>query len=170
MKNKVKKIKSKFYLYLVNNFFKGTHFWKIKRILLNECDDIQIGSNTKVVGPLYKPTMSKIIIGENCWIGRELCLEGNGTVIIGDNCDIAPCVSFLTGSHLIGDKRRRAGNGFNGKIEIGSGSWIGSRAIFLPESIVNSGTVVGAGSVVTKELEANCIYAGSPAKIIKKLD
>ena len=167
---KIKKIKSKFYLYLVNHIFKGTHFWKIKRVLLNKCDDIQIGLNTKVVGPLYKPTMSGLKIGENCWIGKEFCIEGNGTVIIGDNCDIAPCVVFLTGSHKIGNKTRRAGAGFNGIIKINDGPWIGSRTILLPGSIVKKGTIVGAGSIVTKELDENCVYVGTPVRVVKRLD
>ena len=65
---------------------------------------------------------------------------------------------------------RRAGVGFNGIIRIDNGSWIGSRTILLPRSIVKKGTIVGAGSIVTKELDENCIYVGAPAKAIKKLD
>lgn len=47
---------------------------------------------------------------------------------------------------------------------------MGSRAILLPNIIVNYSTVVGAGSTVTKNLEKNCIYGGSPAKLIKRLE
>lgn len=170
MKNKLNKIKSSFFLWLVNHLFKGTHFWKIKRVLLNNCNSIQIGKDTKIVGPIYKPAFSTLKIGDNCWIGRDFFLEGNGTVIIEDNCDIAPCVTFLTGSHIVGDYIRRAGNGFNGKIIVKSGSWLGSRVILLPNIIVNYSTIVGTGSVVTKNLEKNCIYGGSPAKLIKRLE
>ena len=71
---------------------------------------------------------------------------------------------------MVGDYIRRAGTGFNGKIIVKSGSWLGSRAILLPNIIVNYSTVVGAGSIVTKNLEKNCIYGGSPAKLIKRLE
>lgn len=170
MKNKLSKIKNIFFLYIVNHFFQGTHFFKIKRILLNKCNYVEIGKGTKIVGPIHKPAFSTLKIGDNCWINRDFFLEGNGTVIIEDNCDIAPCVTFLTGSHLVGDYIRRAGTGFNGKIIVKSGSWLGSRAILLPNIIVNHSTVVGAGSIVTKNLEKNCIYGGSPAKLIKRLE
>ena len=62
----------------------------------------EIGEGTKIVGPIY--CTGKIIIGKDCWIGKNLIINGNGSVRIGDNCDVAPEVSFQTGGHEIGSR------------------------------------------------------------------
>lgn len=104
----LKGIKRKIVLFLVNKIFVGTRYFEIKRILLNSID-YKIGNNTKIVGPIE--CTGNLIIGKNCWIGKNLKVNGNGTVIIGNNCDIAPEVTFQTGSHKIGNANRRAGEG-----------------------------------------------------------
>lgn len=68
-----------------------------------------IGNGTKIVGPVY--CTGNLIIGENCWVGENLLVNGNGTVKIGENCDLAPEVAFQTGGHEIGSSERRAGKG-----------------------------------------------------------
>ena len=78
-------------LFIINNFLSCTRFFKIKRFLLSLAK-IEIGKNTKVVGPLNFGNKIDITIGDNCWIGKNLSLDGNGEVIIGDNVDIAPQV------------------------------------------------------------------------------
>ena len=168
--NLLRKIKKSFIIKFVNCFLKGTHFYKIKRHLLNRCSGIVIGKDTKIVGPILLPALSEVKIGANCWVGHHFSIEGNGNVVIGNNCDFAPHVTMVTGSHEIGDSNRRAGKGFNGRIEIGDGSWIGTRTIILPNIIVGSGIVIGAGSLVTKLLQPNKVYGGCPAKEIKNLD
>lgn len=167
--NIFKKIKKKLILSFVNTFCKGTHAWKIKQYLLNCCEGIEVGKNTKVVSPIMIPWYSTLKIGNDCWIGRNFTLEGNGDVVIGDNCDLAPCVTCVTGSHKIGNATRRAGEGFNAKVSVGNGTWIGTRSVLLPDVSVGNGVVVGACSVVTKDLEDNAIYVGSPAKKIREL-
>lgn len=109
-------------------------------------------------------------IGDDTWIGHDFYLEGNGFVSIGSNCDIAPWVSCYTGSHEIGSRERRAGQGTNRNISIGSGCWIGGSVKILPNTIVEDGVVVAAGAVVKGFIESDCLIGGVPAKIIKKLD
>lgn len=167
--NVLKKIKKICVLAIVNTVCAGTHFYGIKRKLLNSCDGIAIGSNTKIVTPIHIPWWSILHIGDDCWIGRDFTLEGNGEVYIGDRCDLAPNVTCATGSHAIGGENRRAGEGFNGIIRIGNGSWVGTRALLLPNTAVGNSCVVGAASVVTKDLESNCVYAGSPARRMRNL-
>lgn len=57
----------------------------------------RIGKGSKVVGPIE--CLGQFECGENCWIGKNLKINGNGTVKIGNNCDIAPEVTFQTGGH-----------------------------------------------------------------------
>ena len=167
--NGIKKIKKGILITIVNKFLSGTRFFTIKRVLLNQCEGIQIGQGTKVVAPIYIPIQSIFHIGEECWIGRDMTLDRNGEVYIGDNCDLGPEVSFITGSHTIGNADRRAGKGFNGIIRIASGVWLGAKTVILPNIDIGKGTVVGAAAVVTKTLQDNGIYAGSPAKRIRDL-
>lgn len=105
---KLKTIKKRIVIYLVNHTLAGTRFFSEKRNLLRSIG-YEIGENTKIVGPIYNT--GTLHIGANCWIGCNLTVHGNGTVTIGDNCDIAPDVTFLTGGHQMGNHSRRAGKG-----------------------------------------------------------
>lgn len=107
-------------LFGVNKIYAGTnhkHF-EIKRRLLNSIG-FEIGSGTKVVGPIE--CTGKLKVGNNCWIGKNLKVNGNGSVVIGSNCDIAPEVTFQTGGHEIGDATRRAGKGIVCSQHVGNG-------------------------------------------------
>src|SRR4051794_5541777 len=97
-------------LFIINNFLSYTRFFELKRKLLLSAN-IEVGKGTKVVGPLYFGNSIKVKIGKECWVGKELSLDGDGEVIIGDNVDIAPHVTINTGGHEIGTTERRAGEG-----------------------------------------------------------
>jgi len=161
-------IKKRVALFLVNILFCGTkpYFWNIKRNLLNWAG-YSIGENTKIVGPLR--IFCNLKIGDNCWVGTDFTVHGNGTVIIGNSCDIAPDVIFLTGSHKIGDSRRRAGEGLNYEIKKGDGVWIGARSTILGNIEIGSGCIIGACSLVNKSFSDNKMIAGIPAQVIKEL-
>ncbi|MDK0557893.1 acyltransferase [Clostridium perfringens] len=163
--NKIKRIIG---LFFINNIFKGTRFWRIKRILL-KFSGIEVGRNTKVVAPISIGTVANICIGDDCWIGTDLKIYGNGSVFIDNNCDIAPNVTFITGSHLIGDRNRRAGKGLEYSITLKKGCWIGAKATLMGNIKINEGVVIGACSLVNKNIESNIVVAGNPAKLIRKL-
>lgn len=168
--NIYKKSKKSFLLFVINTILKGTHFFKIKRVLLNQCEGVLIGENAKVVAPIYMPVYSELEVGDDSWIGKNFSLEGTGKVIIGNYCDLGPGVTCVTGTHKIGKKDRRAGEGYNGTVRIGDGTWIGTKSILLVNNTVGEGCVVGAASIITKDIEANGVYAGCPAKLIRRLE
>lgn len=168
--NVLKKIKKCIVLGVVNNIFRGTHFFEIKRCLLNNCDGIEIEKNVKIVTPMYISTLSFLRIGENSWVGRNFSFEGNGSVEIGANCDLGPSITCITGSHKIGNMNRRAGEGYNSNISIGNGVWIGAKTTLLPGVSVADGCVIGADSNVTKNTTKNGIYVGNPAMRIRDLE
>ena len=161
-------IRNKLVLFLVNKIFKGTstRSFKIKRKLLN-WRGYQIGEGTKVVGPIE--CYGNLTIGKNCWIGKNFKVNGNGTVIIGDNCDIAPEVTFQTGGHLIGTEERRAGEGIICSQSVGSGTWIGGRATIVNNTSIGKSCVVAGCACVTKDVPDNSLVGGVPAKIIRSL-
>ena len=161
--NGIKRITS---LFLVNHFFRGTKYFKIKRKLLN-LGGFQVGEGTKVVGPIE--CTGHLIVGKDCWIGKNLKVNGNGTVTIGDNCDIAPEVTFQTGGHLIGDETRRAGEGVIFNQSVGSGTWIGGRSTILNGTNIGKSCMIAGCACVIKDIPDNSLAGGVPAKIIRNL-
>lgn len=155
-------------MFLVNKVFVGTRpcFYEIKRKLLNSIGHT-IGEGTRIVGPFE--SYSSIEIGKECFIGKNFKVNGNGKVIIGDRCDIAPEVTFQTGGHEIGDKNRRAGKGRNFCQKIGSGTWIGGRSTICNEVEIGSGCVIAGCACVIKSIPDNVLVGGVPAKIICEL-
>lgn len=155
-------------IFLVNKVYAGTKpkYFERKRNLLNAIG-CQIGEGTKIVGPIY--CFGTLIIGKNCWIGKNLIINGIGKVSIGDNCDIAPEVTFLTGGHEIGTDNRRAGKGQIYTINVGSGTWIGARSTIMGDISIGNSCVIGACSLVNKDIENNALIAGIPARLIRKL-
>ena len=162
------KLKRKFFLFVINTFLCTTNFFKLKRILLRRAG-ITLGENSKIVGPLSIGTVARLEIGDNCWIGAGLKVYGNGVVVIGDNCDLAPDISFITGSHRIGGGQRRAGHGVSYKIYVRNGVWIGARATIMGNTVIHESSIVGACSLVTNDVLGNSIFGGIPAKKIKIL-
>lgn len=168
--NRIKKMYKSSCVFLCNKILKGTHFFKLKRLILNSCDGVKIGKGTKIVTPIHLPNLSNLIIGNDCWINRDFRLEGNGKVTIGNNVDIAPTVTCATGSHYIGDSNRRAGKGYCGNINIGEGSWIGIGSIILSNINIENSCIIAAGAVVTKNTFSNSLWGGVPARFLKELN
>lgn len=164
---KLRTIKRVLVEYMVNHFLTGTKFFALKRKLLCSIG-YEIGENTKIVGPIMNT--GHISVGRNCWVGRNLTVHGNGSVIIGDNCDIAPDVMFLTGGHQIGNAERRAGAGETYQITVGSGVWIGARATILLNTVIGDGAAVAACACVTRDIPGNTLAGGVPARVIKELE
>lgn len=155
-------------LWFMNHLLVGNRFWTFKRWILNSIG-ISVGKGTRIVAPIKVGACGDLSIGENCWIGKNCCIYGNASVFIGNNCDLAPDVSFATGTHHIGTHNRRAGEGYCEQIQIGNGCWVGLRSMILSGVIIGDGTIIGAGAVVTKSFENDVIVAGVPGRVIKKL-
>ena len=113
-----------------------------------------------------------IVVGENTWIGPRCRFYSDITadISIGKNCDIAPEVAFVTGSHEISDKSRRAGRGFCESIIVEDGCWIGARVTIMGGVTIGAGSIIGAGSFVNRNISSNRIAVGVPAKVIRQLD
>lgn len=166
--NLIRSLKSNTVMFLVNHVLVGTrpYFFEPKRKMLNSIGH-SIGKGTKVVGPIE--CYSKLEIGQDCWIGKNLKVNGNGTVKIGNRCDIAPEVTFQTGGHEIGSRERRAGNGLICNQVVGNGVWIGGRSTIIGDVTISDGSVVAGCACVVKDVEENTLVGGVPAKPIRKL-
>lgn len=155
-------------LFAVNRIIgTGSTSCAVKRGLLRAAG-FSIGRNTVIVGPIYP--FGDLTIGSDCWIGRNMTVHGNGSVVIGDRCDIAPDVRFLTGSHEIGGHDRRAGEGRCHHITVGNGVWIGAGATVLGDTQVGDGAVVAACACVVRNVSEDTVVGGVPAKTIRSLE
>lgn len=110
-------------------------------------------------------------IGSDTWLSPGVIAHTHpqASIVIGRQCDIGHGVEFIPGSHLIGTRERRAGEGTALPIEIGDGCWIGARTVILGGVSIGAGSVVAAGSVVTRNVSANVLVAGVPARVKREL-
>jgi maltose O-acetyltransferase len=145
-------------------------FSRINRVLFNFMGN-KIGTNVTIFSSTKFLGVLEIQVDKNSFIGHDcLFIGGVSKVIIGQNCDISSRVSFVTGSHVIGQHDRRAGSGISKDIIIGDGVWIGYGSTILGGVNVGNGSIIAAGSVVTCDVPSNCLFGGVPAKFIKYLD
>jgi maltose O-acetyltransferase len=109
---------------------------------------------------------SKIVIGDNFYLNAGCHLLGE--IAFGDNVMIGPKTVIWGRNHGVSkDTIMRSQPHVKKKISIGNDVWIGANVTILPGVKINTGAVIGAGSVVTKEVPSNAIVVGNPAKIIK---
>lgn len=108
-------------------------------------------------------------IGKGTFVNYRVKFNTLGSIAIGERCNIAMDVSFVTQSHELGSSSRRAGKNTARPIVVGNGVWIGTRAMVLPGVTIGDGCVVAAGAVVASDCEPNGLYAGVPARRVKDL-
>ena len=111
----------------------------------------------------------RLRIGENCWFNVGCFFELSDRVTIGDQVSFGHEVMLLTGTHQFGDSHRRCGEFFTCPVTIGNGVWVGSRTTILPGVTIGDGAVIGAGALVNRDVPANTLFAGVPAKMIRVL-
>jgi acetyltransferase-like isoleucine patch superfamily enzyme len=149
------------------------------QVLSSQIRDVNFGTDVKVVQPV---NLYECNIGDNCFIGPFVEIQGNAVVgnrtrvqshsficegvTIGEDCFIGHGVMFINDVFATGGP---AGDRAGWKrTKIGNRVSIGSNATLLPVSVCD-GVVIGAGAVVTKDITEKGIYAGNPAKLIRRL-
>lgn len=132
---------------------------------------VKVGAHTSLRHRcMITPMGGYIEIGDRCAVNAFSIVHGAGGVIIGNNVAIAPQVMIVSQNHNFSDASKPIYEQgvTNGKIVIEDDVWIGSGAKVLAGVTIRKGCVIAANAVVTKDTEANGIYAGVPAKLIKK--
>jgi maltose O-acetyltransferase len=109
-----------------------------------------------------------VTIGDRVFVNRDVYMRPFTT--IGSNVSIGPFVKFISDSHEIGSSTKRAGKNRVDPINVGDGAWIGAAAVILGGVTIGPGAIVAAGAVVTRDVPANTIVAGIPARVIRQLD
>ena len=111
-----------------------------------------------------------IEIGNDFYANHHLIILDCAKVVFGDHVFLGPNVSFYTAEHPRDYKRRNQGLEFARPIVVGNNVWIGGGATILAGVKIGPNAVVGAGAVVTKDVPANTLVVGNPARVIKHLE
>ncbi|SFB04695.1 MULTISPECIES: acyltransferase [unclassified Bacillus (in: firmicutes)] len=133
--------------------------------LAKKCgDNVSIHPNVFILNPQCLSLGSNVSIHPMCYI------EALGEIKIGNNVSIAHGVTIMSTEHRYNDPDIAINNqgSYFSKVSIKSNVWIGAKATILAGICIGSGTVVGAGAVVTKDIKSNVIVGGVPAKVIKE--
>jgi maltose O-acetyltransferase len=129
----------------------------------------KLGEGSEIKPPLRCDYGYRIRVGARTFVNYGLVALDVASIAIGDDVQIGPNVQLLTPTHPIDPDTRRAKWEAAEPIAIASNVWLGGGVIVLPGVTIGENTVVGAGSIVTKDLPPNIVAAGNPARIVRSL-
>ena len=144
-----------------NQFHTAEELRELFSELIGKTVDDQFG----LFPPFYADYGQNITVGKHVFINSGCCFQDLGGIEIGDNALIGQQVVIATLNHDLMPEKRA--NMLPAPVRIGNDVWIGAHATILSGVTVGDGAVVAAGAVVTKDVPANTVVAGVPAKIIK---
>lgn len=128
-----------------------------------------MGENVWMEPPIRMAYGSNTTIGNNVYINFNLTVVDDYKVTIGSNVMFGPNVTIAVTSHPVHPELRREGGMFALPVVIEDDVWIGSGAIIVPGVTIGKGSVIGAGSVVTKNIPANVIAVGNPCRVLREI-
>ena len=111
-----------------------------------------------------------ITIGENFFANYDLVILDCAPVSFGRNCLVGPQCGFYTAIHPLDAEERASGMEYARPITVGDDVWFGGHVTVLPGVSIGSGSVIGAGSVVTRDIPAGVVAAGNPCRVLRPID
>lgn len=127
-----------------------------------------LGEGAEVRPPLYCDYGRQIHIGARTFVNVGAVMLDVATITVGDDVQVGPNVQFLTATHPVEAEARRAKWESARPILVESNAWLGGGVILVPGVTVGENTIVGAGAVVTRDLPANVVAVGNPARVIRE--
>lgn len=149
----------------INNSY---HSQEELRALFSKLFGKPVDSTFRVFPPFYTDFGKNITIGRNVFINACCHFQDHGGVTLGDGCLIGHNVVFATLNHDLNPHRRAFM--MPAPIVLGKNVWIGSNSTILQGVTIGNGAVVAAGAVVTKDVPANVVVGGVPAKYLRSVD
>ncbi|MFE2355643.1 sugar O-acetyltransferase [Streptomyces parvulus] len=128
-----------------------------------------LGEEAHVRPPLWVDYGSNITIGARTFVNYNLTALDVAAITIGEDCQIGPNVQLLTPTHPLEPGPRRDKLEAARPITIGDNVWLGGGAIVLPGVTIGDNSVIGAGAVVTKDVPANVVAVGNPARPVRNV-
>lgn len=129
-----------------------------------------VGERAVIEPPFRCDYGYNISIGSGSFVNYGAVFLDVNPIEIGADVQIAPNVQLLTATHPLDAMRRRAQWESGRPISIGDGAWLGGGAIVLPGVSIGAEAIVGAGAVVTRDVEPRTVVAGNPARILRRLE
>jgi maltose O-acetyltransferase len=129
-----------------------------------------LGEDAHIRPPLFVDYGTFITVGARTFVNYNLVALDVARISIGDDCQIGPNVQLLTPTHPVEPQPRRDKLEAAKPISIGDNVWIGGGAIVLPGVTIGDNSVIGAGAVVSRDIPANVIAVGNPARILKSIE
>ena len=130
----------------------------------------EIGENCYIEPPFHAN-----FGGHHCHFGKNVYANYNLTAVddthiyVGDNTMMAPNVILASAAHPLDPEERRKGYQYNKPVHIGKNCWLGAGVIVVPGVSIGDDTVIGAGSVVTKDIPSGVVAVGNPCRVIKEI-
>ncbi len=147
----------------------------INRGIINIGMGCKLISSSKFYGQGIQPVSlytlnenSRVDIGNNCTL-NGVSIRAVSNISIGNDCVFAPDVKIIDHDHLSSPTDRHSLNYISSPITIEDNVWVGYNVLILKGVKIGKNSIIGAGSVVVKDIPENCIAVGSPAKPVKKI-
>lgn len=129
----------------------------------------KLDEGVMINSPFYMEFANHLEMGVNSFINYDCIMLNNAMVKLGDNVLVGPKVSFYTAMHPIDAKQREQWLVYAKPITVEDNVWIGGSATILGGVTIGKNAIVGAGAVVTKDVEPNTIVVGNPARVLRKI-
>ncbi len=129
----------------------------------------KVGQGLWLQPPFYCDYGKNIELGDNVYFNFNCVVLDVAKIVIGSNVLLGPNVQIYTAGHPLDPEKRRSGEEFGKPITIGDDVWIGGSAILCPGVTIGDKSIIAAGAVVIKDVPANVVVGGNPARIIKEI-
>lgn len=129
------------------------------------CDRVRVYPGIRLLG-----SPRDLAVGAGSFLNAELLVGGNARVEVGARVRIGPRCALLPTTHELGPSEQRAGAVAAAPIRIGDGCWLGAGVTVLSGVSIGAGAVIAAGAVVVGDCEPDALYAGVPARLVRRLE
>lgn len=131
----------------------------------------EIGENCYIESPFHSNFGGHHVhFGKNIYANFNLTLVDDTHIYVGDYTMFGPNVVVATAGHPILPELRQKGYQYNAPVHIGKNCWLGAGVIIVPGITIGDNVVIGAGSIVTKDLPSNVVAVGNPCKILREVN
>ena len=130
----------------------------------------ELGENCYVESPFHANFAGKHVhFGKNIYANFNLTLVDDSHIYVGDYTMIGPNVTIATAGHPINPELRKRGLQYAIPVHIGKNCWLGAGVVVLPGVTIGDNVVIGAGSIVTRDIPSNVVAAGNPCRILREV-
>lgn len=157
------------YMFRILNMLQKPDIWPLAvRHRLLRFAGVKIGRRAVVMAGCDF-LQGQIAIGDDAFLNRGCLIDGAGGIAIEAHVRIGHRTMLITSTHEIGGDVRRAGRSFAQPIVVGAGCWIGAGCLVLPGVTIGERSIIAAGAVVTRAVDADRLHAGVPARYQRNL-